>query len=924
MLWNKRTRTIGAPGVAGLFFFIALAAAPDAAAQEAGSDGAAAEAKADAGPLHNGPACRRTLADCRAKSFSVGTLGADQSVSVDGRLDDEIWQSATFIDDFMQKEPDEGAPPTVRTEVAFVHDGTTLYVGARMESEDASNIRAVMTRRDNDGNSDRLIISFDGFQDRNTSYTFAVTAAGVRMEWFGASDSEFDRDRSFNPVWTAASDINGQGWTAEMAIPLSQMRFSPGVDSWGVNVNRYIPEKNEDLFWVAVPKGESGWSSWFGDMNGMQGLNARRPIEIVPYFASNAAFTSSELFDPANPFEDGSDLQGRAGVDIKAGIGPNITLDAAINPDFGQVEADPAVVNLSAFPVFFSERRPFFIEGDRLLRGRGPGYYFSRRIGAPPSGSASGDFVDRPRNTTILGSAKLTGRLNSGLSIGFLGALTDEESATTFDASAAPGSQFGETRVEPRAGFGVLRLQQEFGAAASTAGIILTATERDVDESVVDPLGATLHKRAISGGADWNLRFKGGDYVLSGHLGGVRVEGDTAAIRRTQEFSAHYYQRPDQDHKTFDPTRTSLSGYSARMEIERASAEHWLWSASMAAESPGFAINDLGRLSSADDIDAFGYLRYQETEPGSLFHNWNVTGYFGAGWNFGWDRQYAFLDLEANMTYKSFWNTFFSFEYFPAAQSDNRTRGGPSMGSGSSWNADAFVGTDFRKKTRFTLFAGYNNDELGGWRYNFNFGVRLQPTESIELSLDPRFSRSVDTRQYVGEFSGGPVSTFGQRYVFGATDRSTLSMQFRLNYAITPDFSLEGYAEPFASTATFTDFGELEAARSKFLRFYGTDGTTIVETPGAPGDPNLVTVTDGADTFNFSRGDFNILSFRTNLVARWEWQPGSTLFLVWQLDRSDFAFDTDPGIAGLGDLGDSASSPGHSFFAVKVSYWLPF
>ncbi len=752
----------------GLSLTFAVVAVPSAWAQETESDSAAAQTTASAGPteVHNGPACRRTLTDCVAKSTTVGRLSDNQSVSVDGKLDDEIWQSATFIDDFMQKEPDEGAPPTVRTEVAFVHDGSTLYVGARMFDDDPSNIRAVMTRRDNDGNSDRLIISFDGFQDRRTSYTFAVTAAGVRSEWFASSDSEFNRDRSFNPVWSAAATIDEQGWTAEMAIPFSQMRFSPGVDSWGMNINRYLPNKNEDLFWVAVPKDESGWSSWFGDMNGLQGLNARRPIEVVPYFASNAAFTSSELFDSANPFEDGSDLRGRAGVDIKAGIGPNMTLDAAINPDFGQVEADPAVVNLSAFPVFFSERRPFFIEGDRLLRGNGPGYYFSRRIGAPPHGDADGDFVDFPRNTTILGSAKLTGRLNSGLSVGFLGAVTDEENATTFDASAAPGSEFGSTRVEPRAGYGVLRLQQEFGAASSTAGIILTATERDIDESVVDPLGATLHKRAISGGTDWNLRFKGGDYVLSGHLGGVRVEGDTAAIRQTQEFSAHYYQRPDQDHKTFDPTRTSLTGYAARIELERASADHWLWSGSLSAESPGFAINDLGRLSSADDIDAFGYLRYQENDPGSLFHNYNLTGYFGAGWNFGWDRQYSFVDLEANMTYKSFWSTFFSFEYFPAAQSDNRTRGGPSMGTGSSWNADAFIGTDFRKKTRFTVFTGYRNDELGGWGYNFNFSVRFQPTESMEVRLDPRYSRRVNTRQYVTELGGGTAATFGQRYVF--------------------------------------------------------------------------------------------------------------------------------------------------------------
>ena len=844
-----------------------------------------------------------------------------QSIKLDGRLDDDVWSSATFNSDFVQKEPVEGAAPSERTEVAFAYDGKRLYVGARMYSEDPEGIRAVMTRRDNDGNSERLIVSIDGYQDRRTAYSFAVTAAGVRLDWYHAVDREFSRDRSYDPVWQAEAHIDEEGWTAEMSIPFSQLRFRSGADqTWGVNINRYIPTKNEDIFWVAVPKDESGWSSWFGDLTGIQAVNARRPVEIVPYVSTDATFTSSELIDESNPFEDGTKVEPRVGLDLKAGLGPNLTLDATVNPDFGQVEADPAVVNLSQFEVFFPERRPFFIEGDRLLRGRGPRYYFSRRIGAPPGGEAEGDFVDAADLTTILGAAKLTGRLNSGLSVGALGALTANEYATVFDSASASTEDF---RVEPLTGWGVVRLQQEVGASVSTLGLTLTGVGRDVGPSTEDELGSILTRNAFSGGIDWNFRLKGGEYELGGYAGFGHVAGDTAAIREVQESSARYYQRPDADYVSLDPTRTSLTGFTGQIEFERENGEHWLWEVQGAFESPGFEINDIGRLNKADRIRAFGALRYRENTPGSWYHRYELGAYTATGWNWGGDRQFTVVDLENEITFKSFWNAFLGAEFFARAQDDNLTRGGPSMGKGFRWNAAAAVSSDRRKRTRFRAFGFYDWDELGGWGWNVEAGVELQPTEAFILSFDPRWRRLNNTRQYVDTFDGGRPETFGERYVFATTDRKTISLQTRLNYAITPELSLEAYAEPFVETGSFFDYGELLAARSRELLIYGTGGTEIEEIPPEePGDPATIVVRDGDDVFSFDSGDFVALSFRTNFVVRWEYLPGSTLFFIWQLNRGDDLSVQDPDPANFGNLFDAVSAPGQSFFALKITYWL--
>ncbi len=838
-------------------------------------------------------------------------------ISVDGVLDEPVWKNAVFITDFTQKDPDEGAPATLRTEVAFAYDNAALYVGARMYAPNPAAIRAHVARRDNAGNSDRIIISIDSYHDKRTAYTFAVTASGVRVDYYHSSDNERRRDYSYNPVWQARTTIDSAGWTAEMRIPFSQLRFNAAdIQTWGVNVNRFIPGRNEDVYWVYIPKQVTGWSSRFGDLRGISGIAPSRRVEVLPYATTNAAVNPDR--DRNDPFDDGRNIETSVGGDFKMGLGPALTLDATVNPDFGQVDADPAVVNLSAFEVFFPERRPFFTEGARLLEGRGASYYYSRRIGAPPTGSASGDFVNFPGASTIIGAAKVSGRLASGTSIGTLVALTGREYAKTFDiGSGIEGSE----QVAPLTGFAIARVQQEFGASASTVGATLTGVRRDMDR--LSPLALSLNRTAVAGGVDWNLRFDNGMYEFGGSAGLSRIEGSRGAILAQQTSSRRYFQRPDKDYVQVDPTRTSLSGYQASMSFEKNGGRHWLYSLRASAESPGFEINDAGRLGSADAIFTFGRLRYRETVPNQLFRSYNLEVSAFTGWNFGGVHQFGEVGLKASAELNNFWRTSIDFEYQPEAQSDNLTRGGPLMTRASSWNVSGFLAGNRAANTTWNVSSGYRRDALGGWRYRISAGLGLRPSSRLEFRINPELSRSVNKRQYVATEAIVRPEIYDGRFIFGDISRTEISTRFRLNYSFTPDLSLELYAEPFVSSGQYADFGELWLAQTNDLRFYGTDGTT---TPSLNNGEYTVTdnvypVDGTTNTFTFDDPNFNVLSFRSNAVLRWEWRPGSTLFLVWQQNKSDSG---DPNSrANLGEFFRSVGGPGTNFFAIKVTYWIP-
>jgi hypothetical protein len=844
---------------------------------------------------------------------------------IDGRLDEPLWSSASWISDFHQKDPVEGGTPTDRTEVAFYYDDDALYVGARLWSTRVAEIPRPVTRRDQYSNAEYFIVSLDPYHDKRTGYSFNVSSGGVQGDSYHPYDNEDDRDPAFNPVWQARISFDSAGWYVEMRIPFSQLRFnSRASQTWGLNINRWRPAFNEDVYWVVIPRALSGFFSHFGTLEGLDGVHATRRAEFIPYAASTGTFSGAPA--AGNPFDDGSEFAGRLGADFKVGLGPNLTLDGTVNPDFGQVEADPAEVNLTAFETFFPEQRPFFIEGNQLLAGNGPGYYYSRRIGGPPHGGATADFVDIPNHATILGAAKLTGRTASGLSLGALAALTQREIATTYDTSTAA---FGRVVVEPRTGYVVARAQQEFGASASTIGVTLTGLSRSL--AGAGPLANQVTDQAASGGADWLLRMSQGKYQVSGHAGFSYVHGSASALTGIQESSAHYFQRPDQRHALLDPGRTSLAGYSASLFAEKAEGLHWTGGLGAAADSPGFELNDVGRLQSADDIDANGWVNYRENTEGALFRRYRLGLSASSGWNFGGTRTRTSYRLNTNQTWKNWWNSYLGAWFNPRSTSDDLTRGGPLMGTGRQTGLQMELSTNeanaYRGGGNLTLVDG----EFGRSSQSVGLNLVARPGSRWQVSLTPTWRHSVNPRQYAAVVDGGGAATFGARYVFATVDQTTLSMQVRLNYSFTPVLTLEAYAEPFASSGAFTRHGELTAAGASALRTYGTDNTTIARDSSG----NYV-VSDAANgqVFGLANNDFNVLSYRSNVVLRWEWRPGSALFLVWQQNRASdcsAGFDTGachqadrtPGSGvDVGDLLASRRVPGDNILVVKASYWL--
>ena len=834
---------------------------------------------------------------------------------IDGVLDDSAWSQAPAISDFVQKIPVEGAAPSVATEVKLLYDDDALYVGARLRRSDPSAIRTSITRRDGDSDAEVFIVSLDTYLDRRTAYSFSLSSGGVRGDFYHSQDSEDSgREAQFDPVWSGRSRVDAEGWTAELRIPFSQLRFNAApAQTWGLELTRNIADKSERVQWVLIPVSVSGYASHFGRLDGIADIPSARRLELLPYVATDLTFRAN--VNQANPFN--KRTGGRAGGDLKLGLGPNLTLDATINPDFGQVEADPAVVNLTAFETVFEERRPFFTEGNELLTGRGqsfigrPSWFYSRRIGATPRGTASGDFVDAPTNTTILSAAKITGRLASGLSVGALAAVTPREFARTF--TLANGS-IGSTAVEPPSTFAVLRLQQELGSQQSNVGASLTQVHRLLDNR--GGLLQLLPSDAVAGGADWKLRYLQGMYEITGWVGASRVDGDAAAISRIQRSSAHYFQRPDQDHVSYDATRTSLTGTSASLRVDKNAGRFVLGGIQLSTRSPGFDINDAGQMRSGDDVDFNADIQLRDTKPHEHFRFINFGTSTQAGWNFGGIRQYLRFNESAQITLHSFWRLNASGTRHVASLSDDLTRGGPLIGTPSAYQVSAQITSRPNVPTTWTARTVYFDDEFGGWRWDASSGITVRPAPQWQASVDPSYSRSVDGRQYVATQAGGSAATYGQRYIFSFIERSTLSARFRLNYAVTPNFTAEGYAEPFAASGRFYNFGELGAARGREMRVYGqTAGTTVaVERNGTR------TVRDGNAAFTLPALDFNRLSFRSNLVLRWEYLPGSTAFLIWQQSRQDVGAAGE--LINPRDLWDATRAAGDNLFAVKVSYWL--
>ena len=833
------------------------------------------------------------------------------TIRVDGRLDERAWQQSPPINDFTQKEPVEGASATDRMEIRFAFDDGALYVGARMYSGNPGAIQAPLGRRDVVTQSEHIFVSLDTYYDRRTAYTFGVSASGVRLDRYHPRDDEDVYDTGFDPVWEARSSIDGQGWTAELWIPFSQLRYNDAPDQvWGLNVMRFVPTLDESDYWAVVPRTERAWASRFGDLRGIQGIRPGRRIELLPVVVGSTTMNANRAAD--DPFDDGRNLVGRVGTDFKMGIGPNLTLDATINPDFGQVEADPAEVNLSAFATRFPERRPFFTEGSRLLTTPNQSkFFYSRRIGARPNGPASGDYVDYPDDATILLAGKVTGRLPSRTSVGILGAVTDQEFARIADTASGG---ITTARVAPRTTYGVARVQQEFGTLGSTVSAQVATLHRNLKAG--DPLANLLSRNALTYGADTLLRFKGGEYELVWAALGTFVSGEAGAITSIQRSPEHYMQRPDQAYSTLDPTRTSLSGFTQTLNFNRVSGRHWLFGVSSIYDTVTFEANQVGQMNGADGIQPGANITYRETQPGRIFRTYSIRLSQSNEWNHGWNRQMGTVTSVTNVMWANFWTSSLSISRNFRTRDAKLTRGGPLMGMPRGWNANASFGNSATAQTRWTGGAGASENELGGSTRRVNGTFAFRPGPRWQLSIAPSYDRTTDAQQYVSTLGGGPLETFGSRYVFSSIERSTFATEFRMGFTLKPDVNIDVYAEPFAASGRYYDHGELKAPGSLERLRYGSAGTSLHLEP----DGDRV-VTSGGTTFTLANRDFNVRSFQSNVVLRWEWRPGSTMYVVWQQNRD--ARDTVGARVGLGDVFRSVRAPGSNILLVKTSFWVP-
>ena len=834
---------------------------------------------------------------------------------MDGRLDEEAWALAPAITDFMQKEPIEGAVPTDAMDVRFVYDETALYVGARMAATNQRGIQSPLGRRDAADQAEHILVALDTYLDRRTSVGFGVTASGVRIDRFYPTDSEESFDAGFDPVWDAKTFQDENGWTAELWIPFSQLRFNTAsAQVWGLNIRRFRPTLDEEDYWVLVPRTERVWASRFGDLGGLAAGGTARPVELLPYVAG--ASTHHANRDPRNPFDNGRNLEGRVGADIKVGLGPNLTLNATVNPDFGQVEADPAEVNLTTFETRFSEKRPFFVEGSQIFSLYHQNFYYSRRVGARPIGPASGDYVNYPDASTILAAAKLTGRLPSKTSIGLISAVTSDESAEVSALGALAVPARTSIPVAPRAYWNVGRVLQEFGNQGSTVGFLVNTVHRDLSDT--DPLADLLTQNAVTLEGDTSLRFRNGEYQFLIGGGPSFLQGTPRAVERFQRASSHYAQRPDRDYAVLDPTRTSLTGYSFKAIFERLSGAHWLWSVGTKVDSPTFETNDVATLNNSDGRQPNASITWRETRPGRVFRAYSVGVTQNWEWNFEGARRTAQMRPSTNVTWRNFWTSSLSYSYNLRGSDGYLTRGGPMMQRPAAWSTQASVGNRTTSQTRWSgsVTVGGNEDRGATHRVSGSFSFR--PGPRWQLSAAPFYERLTEPQQYVSTITGGGrAETYTNRYVFSYIDRSTLSTEFRMGFTVRPDMNLDVYAEPFAASGRYYDFGELVLGGRRDRLTYGqAAGTTFAtRADGTRG------VTVGDRSFTLGTKDFNTLSFRSNVVLRWEWRPGSTLYLVWQQDRS--SSEILGSRVDAADMFRSIGAPGSNFFVVKTSFWLP-
>ena len=860
------------------------------------------------------------------------------SISIDGVLDEAVWSEAPIVPEFVQTLPFEGASVSERTEVRLAYDDDAIYVGATLD--DRNPVTTRLARRDAAlSDSDLFLVLFDSYHDHETAYRFWTNPSGVKGDAIVTANSAGSGDASWDPVWDLATEVTELGWTVEMRIPFSQLRFRPDEQQvWGIQIERNINRNQENATFPFTPLLERAGVSRYAHLDGLVDVEPGRRLELLPYVAARGEFLQLDTpagVDFANPYRSGSDHFTDMGLDLKYRITSNVTLDGTVNPDFGQVELDPSVINLTAFETRYAERRPFFVEGADIFvfgeggprgsSGAGPELVYSRRIGRPPRGAPPSEavFSDTPTATTIAAAAKVTGRVGDGWSVGILEAVTAREVAAYTD-----GSQVGrDLTVEPAANYFVGRLRRQVRGGQTRFGMIASAVNRDVSSGAIT---SRLHTSAYAAGIDFAHESQDRVWLFSGLFSGSYVSGGVDAITRTQRSSTRYYQRPDVSHVEFDPTATSLAGFYA-MAYAGKEAGNVRMRHGFAYVSPGYEVNDLGFHSNADRILMDLHYQYVQPEPGRFLRSWTaILGGPNGIWNSGGDRMYANINNIGRIEFLNYWSLSARVLYAISSDDDRLTRGGPMARSPSELSGSVSVNSDSRRAVVAGANYGWGSDDGGGWTRSVQLDLSARFNETLQIDVGPSYSWAHTAAQYVTQIDDvEATSTFGTRYVFAGIDQHTLSLETRVNLTFSPTLSLQLYVEPFISTGDFGAFKEFRAPGTFDFLVYGEDvGTIGLDEDGAFSvDPDGDGVAAG---FRLSDQDFSRRSLLGNAVFRWEWRPGSTLFFIWQQSRRNSIsgrgfVGAQPGVGDF-DFGRDAEAmftvAPDNIFMIKLNYWL--
>ncbi len=861
-----------------------------------------------------------------AQVYAGGTKGskeikisrASSPVEVDGKLNEAVWHNMPVLE-FFQRDPEEGKPSTQKTAVKVTYDDEAFYVAAYCYDSDPDSIVTVLARKDQWVQSDNFIVFLDPYFDKRSGYYFYATPSGSVGDGT-LFNSDWD-DNSWNGVWEAKTQRTGDGWTVEMRIPFSQLRFNKRPDmTWGINFRRNIARRNEESYYVLVKKSESGFVSKFAELTGFEEISAGTNLEVLPYMVQKAQYL---IHDQNDPFYKSSQYKTTFGADIKWGINSNLTLDMTVNPDFGQVEVDPAVLNLSAYETFYDEKRPFFIEGSNLLsfgyggsnnnwgfNWGGPNMFYSRRIGKAPTGpAADGDFVDYPTETQIIGAAKLTGKISDGWSIYALDAVTNSMNARSYTNGLTSTKQ-----VQPLSNATVFRTLKEFDQSRYGLGFMGTSMIRKFDDgSLRDNFSSNSYAAGVDG---WFNLDSAKIYVVNGYFITSGVNGSKEFINDLQESPTHFFQRPDMKTRRLDPNATSLNGWAGRVAFNKQEGEFYV-NAAIGAISPGFNVNDLGFAWKTDVVNAHLVMGLRDYKEDSFSRSKSIYVAHYRSFNFDGETEGNGVFTMGNMKLRNFYSLRYNFGYEFERLNTRHTRGGPSAKMPAGFNGAVGFSSDQSRDLTVDGDFYYGGDDLGSRFYNFQLGGSWRASEALRLTIYPGYEMNFDKTQWVANVDDAAATkTYGTRHVFGYLDQKTLFATIRLDYTFTPTMSLQLFAQPFISIGKYSELKELDREKQMDYTVYGTKGTSI-----GYDDANGEYVIDPGtgNRFAIENPDFNFKSLRLNLIYRWEFLPGSTLFLVWSHDRTNF---DNPGQFQLGkSFANLMESESNNIFMAKITYW---